>query len=51
MSAEDERVQNLLAKITGMDFEKVFIPKKEPLKLPEYKLMSMKELEKVCHLM
>ncbi len=47
VSSEDERVQDLLARMTGMDFEKVFAPKKEPLKLPKYKLMSMEELEEV----
>ncbi|XP_064382419.1 small ribosomal subunit protein mS22-like isoform X2 [Halichondria panicea] len=43
----DERVQELLLRMTGMDFDKVFAAKKEPLKLPQYRLMTMEELKEV----
>ena len=44
---QDERVQTLLSQLTGLDLDKVFTPRKEPLQLPTYKLMTMEELEKV----
>lgn len=44
----DERVQELMLRMTGMDFDKVFAPRKEPLLLPKYKLMTLEELEKVA---
>lgn len=48
VDVEDERVQSLLCQLTGMDFDKVFSPRQEPLQPPTYKLMTWDELEKVC---
>ena len=47
MGPDDERVQELILRMTGMDFDRVFAPRKEPLSLPKYKLMTLEELEKV----
>ena len=47
VGVEDERVQSFLSQLTGMDFDKVFGARKEPLEPPTYKLMSWDELEKV----
>ena len=44
---DDERVQVLMLRMTGMNFDKVFAPKREPLKVPKYKLMTFQELKKV----
>ena len=43
----DERVQALMLRMTGMSFDKVFAPKREPLKVSTYKLMTFPELKKV----
>ncbi len=37
--------------MTGMDFDKVFAAKKEPLKLPQYRLMTMEELKEVSEML
>ena len=47
VSVQDERVQALLVQLTGMDLNKVFAARKEPLRPPTYKLLTKKELEKV----
>lgn len=47
VSVGDERVQGLLSQLTGLDLDKVFSPRKEPLRPPTYKLMTLDELEKV----
>ena len=47
VSVRDERVQALLSQLTGMDLDKVFTARKEPLLPPTYKLLTLKELEKV----
>ena len=44
---DDSRVQELILRMTGMDFDKVFTPHREPLSLPKYKLMTLEELKKV----
>ena len=49
VSVQDERVQALLVQLTGMDLDKVFAARKEPLRPPTYKLLTKKELEKVEH--
>ena len=49
MNVEDERVQELLGRINGMDMEIVFAPRKEPLVPPRYRLMTRDELDKVQH--
>ncbi|XP_070561521.1 small ribosomal subunit protein mS22-like [Ptychodera flava] len=43
----DESVQNILKRITGMDFEKVFKPAKTKLKPPKYKLVSEERLQEL----
>ena len=47
VSADDERVQELMRQLTGLDLDKVFSPRREPLQPPIYKLMTLNELEKV----
>ena len=47
VSVQDERVQALLSQLTGMDLDKVFAARKEPLMPPTYKLLTLEELEKV----
>ena len=47
VSVDDERVQELLSQLTGLDLDKVFSPRQEPLQPPTYKLMTLNELEKV----
>ncbi|XP_060098152.1 small ribosomal subunit protein mS22 [Heteronotia binoei] len=42
----DERVQNLLYKMTGLNLQKVFKPIKQELEPPKYKLMTQLQLEK-----
>ncbi|XP_074449338.1 small ribosomal subunit protein mS22 [Larus michahellis] len=44
-SFEDETVQNLLYKMTGLNLQKVFRPVKKELKPPKYKLMTEAQLE------
>lgn len=45
-SAQDKQVQKLLSRMTGLDLDKVFAPRKEPLVLPRYRLMNKAQLEK-----
>ena len=40
-------MQELLVRLTGLNFERVFARRKEPLTAPQYKLMSMEELREV----
>ncbi|KAL4624748.1 28S ribosomal protein S22, mitochondrial [Arapaima gigas] len=40
----DERVQDILSQITGLDLQKVFRPVKEELKPPVYKVMTDEQL-------
>lgn len=47
VSVNDELVQELLSQLTGMEFDKVFSPRKEPLQPPAYRLVTMDDLEKV----
>ncbi|NXJ60684.1 RT22 protein, partial [Rostratula benghalensis] len=44
-SFDDETVQNLLYKMTGLNLQKVFRPVKKELKPPKYKLMTEAQLE------
>lgn len=46
---EDERVQELLGRVNGMDMDVVFTPRKEPLVPPRYRLMTRDQLNKVRH--
>ncbi|XP_062988312.1 small ribosomal subunit protein mS22 [Elgaria multicarinata webbii] len=41
----DEKIQNLLYKMTGLNLQKVFKPIKQELKPPTYKLMTESQLE------
>jgi hypothetical protein len=43
----DSRVQALLSEMTGLDLDKVFFPRIERLKVPQYQLMSEEQLIKV----
>lgn len=47
VSVEDERVQELLSRVSGMDMDVVFAPRKEPLIPPRYQLMTRDQLDKV----
>ena len=47
VSVDDSRVQELLMRMTGMDLDRVFSSRKEPLTLPRYKLMDAEQLKKV----
>lgn len=47
VNVQDERVQNLLSQMTGLDLDKVFSPRREPLQPPTYKLMTLQQLDKV----
>lgn len=47
MSVKDDRVQKLLSKLTGTDFDRVFAPRAEPLAVPHYKLMTLEQLKQV----
>ena len=47
VSVTDERVQALLTQLTGLDLEKIFSARKEPLQPPTYQLLSLEQLEKV----
>lgn len=46
----DEKVQNLLSKMTGMDLEKIFKARKQEHKPPVYKVMTESQLEEVFQL-
>lgn len=47
VSVDDSRVQELLLRMTGMDLDRVFLARKEPLTLPRYKLMDAEQLKEV----
>lgn len=47
VSVDDGRVQELLLRMTGMDLDRVFLARKEPLTLPRYKLMDAEQLKEV----
>lgn len=47
VSVDDSRVQELLRRMTGMDLDRVFVSRREPLALPRYKLMNEQQLKKV----
>eukprot|EP00057_Strongylocentrotus_purpuratus_P011881 XP_011666355.1 PREDICTED: 28S ribosomal protein S22, mitochondrial [Strongylocentrotus purpuratus] len=44
---QEEEVQRLLKRITGLQLEKVFKPAKQTLEAPSYKLVSSKKLEEM----
>ena len=44
---ENPTVQTILKRMTGMDFNKIFKPRKESLKNPIYKVMDQEEFEEV----
>ena len=44
---DDERVQELLKKMTGRDFDKIFAMRVEDLEMPKYQLMTDEELKEV----
>ena len=48
VSVDDSRVKELLMRMTGMDLDRVFLSRKEPLTLPRYKLMDSEQLKKVA---
>ena len=47
VGVEDDRVQELLRRVSGMDMDVVFAPRKEPLTPPRYQLMTRDQLNKV----
>lgn len=46
-SVTDEQVQKLLTRMTGLDLDKVFKSRREPLSQPLYKLVDEHQLKKV----
>lgn len=44
---ENASVQTILKRMTGMDFDKIFKPRKESLQNPIYKVMDREEFEEV----
>lgn len=44
---DDERVQGLLKRMTGKDFDKIFAVRVEELEVPKYQLMSDDQLQEV----
>ena len=44
---DDERVQELLKRMTGRDYDKIFAVRVEELEVPKYQLMSDDQLEEV----
>lgn len=49
VGVEDERVQQILRRVTGMDFDRVFATQKEDLTLPRYRLLSEEQLKQVIN--
>lgn len=47
----DEKVQNLLSKMTGLDLQKIFKARKQERKPPVYKVMTESQLEEVFQLL
>ena len=47
VSVTDERVQRLILRMTGVDFNKVFQRRRESLERPEYRLFSVEEIQEV----
>ena len=47
VSASDESVQQLLLRITGQDFERLYAARKQDLNLPQYRLLSEEQLREV----
>ena len=43
----DERVQSLILRMTGVDFNRVFQRRRESLERPEYRLLSFDEIQEV----
>ena len=43
----DPKVKSLLERMTGLNLNKIYSPRKEPLKNPVYKVMEKDEYEKV----
>ena len=48
LSPSDPRVQDLLNGLADPDLSKVMMKRTEPLRVPHYKLLTLKELEQVC---
>lgn len=44
---DDERVCELLSRVSGMDMDVIFSPRKEPLIPPHYQLMTRDQLKEV----
>ena len=44
---DDERVEELLKRMTGKDFDKIFAIRVEELEVPKYQLMSDDQLQEV----
>lgn len=47
VSVDDERVRELLSRVSGTDLDVIFAPRKEPLTPPHYQLMTKDQLKKV----
>ena len=47
VSVTDERVQSLILRMTGVDFNRVFQRRRESLERPEYRLLSFEEIQEV----
>lgn len=47
VSVDDERVRELLSRVSGTDLDVIFAPRKEPLTPPHYQLMTKDQLKEV----
>lgn len=47
VSVDDERVRELLSRVSGTDLDVIFAPRKEPLTPPHYQLMTRDQLKEV----
>ena len=47
MTRVSVEVRELLGRVNGMDMDVVFVPRKEPLVPPRYRLMTRDQLHKV----
>ena len=47
---ERNDVQDILKRLTGFDLNIIFKPRKMPLELPKYQVMTEQEIKRVCSL-
>ena len=47
VSVDDERVQDYLGYMTGIQFDRLYVKQKEELSLPKYRLLTEEQLKRV----